>query len=249
MTGHATEISPRLTASPQLYARLAGALYLVIIVFGIWSELFVRASLIVADDAAATAANIRASEVLFRLSFAADSIMALSDVAVAVLLYVLLKPVSATLAVMAMAFRLVQTAILGVNLLFHYAALLILNGTDTASAFDPQQLNALVALTLEIHAHGYDLGLIFFGLSCLVLGALIARSGYLPRLLGYLVMAAGAVYLIGSYTLFLAPGYAGTTEPLYLIPLVAELALCLWLLVKGIDVERWQARKNEGHVA
>ncbi len=215
--------------SPQRYARMAGGLYLVIIVFGIWSEVFVRASLIVPGDAAATAGNIVAAEGLFRASFAADSIMALCDVALAVLLYVLLRPVNGTLALVAAALRLTQTAVIAVNLLHHYAALMLLNGADYSAAFPPQQLNALVALALEVHAHGYDLGLIFFGFSCLVLGYLIARSGYFPRVLGWLVMAAGAAYLAGSYTLFLFPDQAETVSPIYVVPLISEVALCLWL--------------------
>jgi len=231
-----------LETSPQVYARIAGGLYLIIIVFGIWSEMFVRSTLIVAGDAAATAGNIMASEGLFRASFAADSIMALSDVAVAVLLYVLLRPVNRTLALVAAAFRLMQTAVVALNLLHHYAALLLLNGGAYAAAFDPPQLHALVALALDVHAHGYDLGLLFFGVSCLVLGYLIARSGYFPRALGILVAAAGLAYLIGSYTLFLAPNYAETVAPIYVVPLISEVALCLWLLLRGLNVEQWEKR-------
>ncbi len=231
-----------ITTSPQPYARTAGVLYLAIIVFGLWSEVVVRGSLIVAGDAETTAANILASEGLFRLSFAADSVMALCDVALAVLLFFLLRPVNATLALTAAALRLIQTAVIAASLLNQYAALLLLGGAGHAVAFEPAQLHALVALALDMHGHGYDLGLIFFGLSCLVLGFLVARSGYLPRALGWLVMAAGTVYLIGSYTLFLFPAYADTVMPLYVVPVVSEVALCLWLLIRGVNVEAWRAR-------
>jgi len=78
--------------------------------------------------------------------------------------------------------------------------------------------------------------------SCLVLGYLIAMSGYFPRALGYLVMLAGVAYLIGSYTLFLFPENAGLVAPIYVIPLVSEVALALWLLVKGVDVGEWDKR-------
>jgi hypothetical protein len=231
-------------SSPQVLARLAGALYLIIIVFGIAAEVLVRSSLIVPGDAAATANNILASESLFRMGFVGDSIVFLSDVALAVLLYVLLAPVNKTLALIAAGFRLTQTAVLAVNLLHHYAALLLLTGSEYRSAFDAQQLNALVLLVLDIHGHGYDLGLVFFGVSCVVLGYLIAKSGYLPRLLGILVMFAGAAYLVGSYTLFLFPAEAVAIEPIYFVPLVAEVSLCLWLLVQGIDVEQWNTRRS-----
>jgi len=233
--------------SPQVYARTAGVLYLLIVVLGIWSEVFVRAALVAPGDAAATAANIAANEGMFRLSFAADSIMALSDVGVAVLLYVLLSPVSRTLALVAAALRLLQTAVIAVNLLYHYTALLLLNGAEYA-VFAPDQLNALVALVLDMHSHGYDLGLIFFGMSCIVLGYLIAVSGYFPRLLGYFVTAAGVSYLIGSYTLFLLPAYAEPVGVIYVVPLVSELSLGLWLLLRGVNVDRWERAERAAAV-
>ena len=122
MTDRSTE------TSSLVYARIAGLLYLIIIIFGIFSEVFIRSSLIVTGDATATATNILASKGLFRIGFAADSIMLFSYVAIAILFYVLLKLVSKTLALTAAAFRLTQAAILGFNLLNYYAALLLLSG-------------------------------------------------------------------------------------------------------------------------
>lgn len=226
-------------SSPRAYARAAGVLYLIIIVFGIFSEVVVRASLIVPGDATATAQNILASEGLFRIGFAGDTIVFLSDVAIAVLFYVLFRPVSRTLSLMAMAFRLIQTAIIGLNLLNHYAALIVLNGAGHLSAFSPDQLNALVLLFLDMHRHGYDLGLLFFGVNSLIIGYLVWRASYFPRALGVLMMAAGVVYLSGSYLLFLAPAQADLFAPFYVIALIAEVSFCLWLLIKGIDVESW----------
>jgi hypothetical protein len=222
--------------SPIIYARVAGLLYLIIIVSGIFSEVYVRSSLIVTGDAAATATKILASEWLFRIGFASDAIMLLSDVAIAVLFYVLLKPVNHTLALMAAAFRLTQAAILGLNLLNYYAALLLLNGTGYANAFEADQLHALMMLFLDMHSHGYDLGLLFFGLSSLILGYLVAKSDYFPGILGYGLMAAALVYLTGSLTLFLFPDYLSFITPIYIVPLVAEVSFCLWLLVKGVKV-------------
>jgi hypothetical protein len=220
--------------SPLIYARAAGLLYLVIIVFGLFSEVFVRSSLIVRGDASATATNILASQWMFRLGFAADSVMLLSDVAIAVLFYVLLKPVSKTLALTATAFRLTQAAILGFNLLNYYAALLLLKGTGYATAFKGDQLHALAMLFLDMHSHGYDLGLLFFGLSNLVLGYLVVKSDYFPGVLGYGLMAAAVVYLGGSLTRFLAPDYVSLVAPIYVVPIAAELSFCLWLLLKGV---------------
>lgn len=222
--------------SPLIYARVAGSLYLIIIVFGIFSEVFIRSILIVPGDAAATVTNIQASEWLFRTGFASDSIMLLSDVAIAVLFYVLLKPVSKTLALMAAAFRLTQAAILGLNLLNYYAAMLLLSGVGYSTAFEADQLYALVMLFLDMHSHGYDLGLLFFGLSSLILGYLVVKSDYFPRILGYGLIAAAVVYLMGSLTRFLLPDYGPIIAPIYIVPLIAELSFCLWLLVRGVRV-------------
>lgn len=222
--------------SPLVYARVAGFLYLIIIVFGIFSEVFVRSNLIVTGDAKATATTILESEGLFRISFAADAVMLLSDVAIAVLFYVLLKPVSKTLALTAAAFRLTQASILGLNLLNYYAALLLLSGAGYATAFDADELHALVTLFLDMHSHGYDLGLLFFGLSTLILGYLVVKSDYFPDILGYGLMAAAGVYLAGSFALFLFPDYASFMMPVYIVPVITEVSFCLWLLVKGVRV-------------
>jgi hypothetical protein len=215
---------------PIVYARVAGFLYLIIIVFGIFSEVFIRSNLIVTGDAATTASNILSSEGFFRFGFVADSFMLLSDVAIAVLFYVLLKPVSNTLALMAAAFRLTQATILGFNLLNYYAALLLFKGTEYTTAFKPDQLNSLAMLFLDLHSHGYDLGLIFFGISSFILGYLVIKSAYFPSALGCGLIAASMVYLTGSFTLFLFPVYTSYIEPIYVVPFAAEVSFCLWLL-------------------
>ena len=229
--------------SPLLYARLAGVLYLTIIVFGLFTEIYVRSGLIAPGDPAATANNIVASQGLFRLGFFTDSIMLLSDVALAVLLYVLLKPVSMVLSLMAMCFRLVQTAVLALNLLHYYAAALILGGVGYSMPLGPTVRDALALFFLDLHAHGYDLGLLLFGLNCLVLGYLVFKSHFLPKVLGVLMMGAGLAYLIGSYTRFLFPEYIGVITPIYALAVIAEVSICLWLLIKGVNMKHW-ARMN-----
>lgn len=221
---------------PRAQARLAGALYLLIIILGLTGELAIRSALVVPEDPLATAANILAAEWPFRLAFAFDAAMALSDAVLAVLLYVILRPAGAALALAAMVLRLIQTAILAANLLNQHAALLILTG-DRPELAAPE---ALAFLFLDLHAHGYDLGLIFFGASSLALGALIFRSGYLPRVLGILIAGAGAVYLAGSGIRFLAPGYSDAFMAAYLLPVVAETALAIWLLLKGVERDGWR---------
>lgn len=221
-------------------ARPAGALYLVIIVCGIYAEVAVRSQVLVAGDAPATAANLAAAEVLVRTAFVADTLMAAADVGLAVLLYRLLRPVEPTLSLAAAAFRLIQTAVIAANLLNQQAAVSILQEAATA-ALPVETREALALRALELQGHGYDLGLIFFGVSSLLTGWLVVRSRFLPAFLGVLLMAAGAVYVTGSYILFLVPALSEPFQVAYLIPLVAETAFCLWLLLRGVDAAIWKA--------
>ncbi|MDP7152557.1 MAG: DUF4386 domain-containing protein [Paracoccaceae bacterium] len=233
-------------ASPQATARMAGALYAIIIILGIWSEAFVRSSLFVPGDPLGTAANIIAAEGTFRLSMAADAIMVIADVALAATLFLLLRPVSAPLAMTAMLFRLIQAAVIGMNLLNQNAALAIINSGSTLAGFDGAQVNALASLSLEMHGDGYDIGLIFFGVNSLITGALLYMSGYFPKTLGAMMIAAGLVYLTGSFLVLLAPELSGPFSVAYGVPLLAETAFCLWLLIKGVNT-RSKLRVSGGH--
>lgn len=218
------------TADPNAIARLAGLSYLVIILAGVSSEVLLRAPLTVPGDPDATAQSILAALPQFRLSIAADAVMAIADVALAALLFVLLRPVSATVSLMAMLFRLVQAAILGLNLVHLQEVTVALNlGVDPAAALLP----------LEMHAHGYDLGLIFFGVNSLLTGWLIVRSDFLPSMIGFLLAGAGVVYLAGSAARILAPELVSTLEVAYLLPLVAESAMALWLVSRGVNAAAW----------
>ena len=205
---------------------------MIVIASGLFSELFIRARLIVDGDASATAANILASMWLFRAGFVADTIMLLSDVAIAILLYVLLRPVNGTLTLLAARFRLTQASILGLNLLFYYAASLVLTSAENDAVVDIEQSQAMAALFLNMHSHGYDLGLIFFAVSNVLLGYLIVKSRFSPAVLGYGLIAAAFVYLTGSSIRFLAPDVMPVFEPVCAIALVAELAFALWLLTR-----------------
>ena len=222
-------------AFPLFYARMAGLLYLLIIIFGVSSEALIRSGLIVPGNETATASNILASQGLFRMGFVTDSVMFLCDVGLAVLLFILLKPVSKTLALTALFFRLTQTAVIAVNLLNYHAAMLLLTRPGYAAAFEPSQLHSLTSMFLDLHAHGYDLGLIPFGVHCIILGYLILKSLYIPKTLGILMMAGGVTYLVGSYTRFLFPEYVAAVSPIYVVARVSESALCLWLLIKGVN--------------
>lgn len=227
-------------ASPRVYARVAGLGYLIIIASGIFAEFFVRSGLIVPGDAAATAANILASEPLFRASLASEFVMLTADVLLALALYVIFREVNRGLALLAAFFRLVHAAIVGVNLLNTYVPLLLLGGADYLGVFGPEQLQALALLFLDAHSYGYVIGLVFFAFHCLVLGYLVLRSHYVPRVLGVLLLAASAGYLIDSFGRTLLSNYA-QYEAIFAVAVFApafigELSFALWLLVKGVDV-------------
>lgn len=220
----------------QKWARTAGFLYLLIILCGITAEVVVRSALVIQGDPMASMENIQNSTGLYYLGFVLDVVMLLCDVAIAVLFYHLLKHVSKTLALMAAAFRLTQAAVLGVNLLNFYTPILLLSYA-TFDVFNTEQVANLMSLFLQMHSYGYDLGLMFFAVSNLVLGYLLIRSAHFPSALGYLVQVAAIVYLVGSLVHFLWPSALALVQPAYVIPLVAELAFCLYLLIKGVKVE------------
>ena len=184
----------------------------------------------------ATVANVLSSPLLFKTGLAADAIMLLCDVAIAILFYVLLKSVNRTLAIMAAAFRLTQASILGANLLNYHAALLILSGKEHGVAVADDQLHMLVMFFLDLHTYGYDLGLLFFAVSTFLLGCLIKKSNLFPAIFGHALQVSAVVYLAGSCCRFLFPEYVMFLQPAYFIPLVSELSFCLWLLIKGVNI-------------
>lgn len=228
------------STAPRSLARVAGLRYLIIIVVGGFGYT-TGSTLIVAGNAAATASNILASEALWRLGFAAMLIMLVCDVGVAVLLYVLFQPVNRVLALLGLAFRLVPTAMLGINMLARLAALVLLRDAASSAALGTDQVQALALLSLKLFECGFNVALVFFGVDCLVIGWLIVRCTFLPRVLGMLMAVAGLCYLTNSFTDFLLPTLSLPFDIL-LPSYVAELALCLWLLARGVNTERWEAQ-------
>ena len=156
------------------------------------------------------------------------------DVAVAVGLYALLRHVNRPLALAATAFRLIQAAILGANLMNMAGALQWATGGATIGATGPAATQGLTLASMELHSLVYDLGLVFFGIACLVLGHLLTVSRLVPRLLARGLTATGVVYLVGTTAIVLAPDVATTLDPMYGIAVVAELAIAGWLAVKGV---------------
>jgi hypothetical protein len=209
-------------------ARIAGAAYLIIIVLGLFAEV-ARVRVVVDDDATATAERIIDHELLFRAGLAAGVVVLLCNAVVVVSLFELFKPVHASLARLLAFLGLVSTAIEGANLINHAAPLTMLD--------DRARLAAEAYQSLQIQAIGYAISLAVFGLFCLVAGYLTARSGFLPRWLGWLLTLAGTCYLVNSFATFLAPGVAEHLFPLILAPcFVAETSFSLWLLIAGVKV-------------
>lgn len=234
--------------SPQAYARVGGLLYLYIIVAALFAEGYVRAKLIVSSDAAATANNVLAHETLFRIGSAGDLLNVTFDVAVALILYVLLRPVDRNLALLAAFLRLATDIILAAGLIMEFVGIRILADSGFPKGFDPQQVQALAMLAFKLHASSYIVSLVFFGFALIILGYLIFRSGYLPRFLGVLLAVAGAGYEINSFARYVAPPVADALYPWTLLPgFVAELALCLWLLAKGVNLAGWRERVGGGN--
>jgi len=208
--------------NPNKTARIAGFLYLILMVCGIFSYMFVNSRLIVPGDTATTINNIMASESLYVSGIVSWLISQTVFILLVYVLYKLLKPVNKNHAFLMVMFVLVAVPISFINELNKFAALLLLSGADYLTAFDVGQLQALVPLFLDLHEYGIHINSMFFGLWLLPLGYLVFKSGYIPRILGVLLMI----------------GWFG-----YMLEL--EFLLVLWLLIKGVNVEQWKKRALE----
>lgn len=221
----------------QMYARLAGALYLLVIVNGLLGEVAIRGPLVVWGDAGATAQRILASQFLWRVGVAAQLLLLVCAVGMTFLWYLLLRPVNHNLTLLAMFFGVVSLAMDSVGALHLHAALPPLTST-ALSVLDPQQRHAMAYLAIVAHAQAFGIALIFFGVQCVIVGHLIRRSGYFPKVIGTLLQIAGLCYLVNSFSQVLFPSLP--LFPFILIPsLIGESACCLWLLTKGVSLPAW----------
>jgi hypothetical protein len=227
--------------NPNKTARIAGILYLLVAVLGIFNMMYGPSSLIVLGDAATTVNNIMASESLFRLGIVNDLAAQTVGILLVLFLYKLLKPVSKTQASLMVIFALVGIPIVMLNLLNQFAALLLLSGADYLTVFAADQLQALVMLFLNLDEHGFMIAHIFWGLWLFPMGYLVFKSGYIPRILGILLIIAGFGYLIDFVTFFFFPSFG----PIKMFTFIGELLLPLWLLIKGVNVEQWEKRAHE----
>lgn len=231
----------------QRYARVAGVLFLISLVAGGFGEAYVPSKLIVSGDAAATAANLKNFDFLYRLGFASFLIESLCDTALVLLLYVLLKPVNKHLSLMAAFFGLIGTALFAVAEMFFFAPPLLMGSAGYLQSFTPDQLNALVMLSLRFFGFASMIYSAYYGVSWLLRAYLIFRSGYLPKFLGVLMAIGGLGFVARNFLMILAPSYASNLLLVVLFP--GALALTVWLLVKGVDVAKWEAKVEAAHAS
>lgn len=229
--------------SPRLLSRIGGVLYLIIIAIGLFDEAYVRNRILVPGNAAATAANLRSMESLWRFGIAAEFLLLICGISLTLVFFILLRPVNRDLASLAVFFTLASLAVEASVQMYLLVALFPLGSAEYLKAFKPDQLEALARMSVQSHGYGFGVALIFFGCVCLVEGYLIFKSGYLPKTVGVLMQIAGVCYLTNSFALILSPAFADKLFPAILVPaFIGELSLCLWLLVKGVNVEKWEAR-------
>jgi Domain of unknown function (DUF4386) len=226
-------------ASPRQLARTAGALYLINIVLGAFAIGVVPAVLVV-PDMAATAHNIQAHELLYRLGLVAHIVVTATNIPLAVIFYDLFKVVNRRIALLDVFFTLVATSIEAAGILGQFTPLALQDG-KYSHALPPAQLNALAYLPGDLSATGYSIYGVFYGFDALCIAYLVLKSTFLPRTIGVLMAADGlASYLAYGFTDLLAPGVAAHLTPWIQLPTIfGEGALCLWLLIAAVDTRRW----------
>ena len=233
-------IEPKAAAALRATVRVTSVIYLLYFLTAILAVFLVR-GIVVSGDAAATANNLRAHESSFQLGFAIGLLANVCYVALIALFYELFKPVNRCVSLVAAFLGLVGCAVQTIGSLFQLAPLMVLNkgGGQSFSAFTAGQFQALALMFLKLQTPVAHLALVFFAFSCLLLGYLIWKSTFLPRILGVLLMVAGAGWLTFLWPP-LAIALSRYTQP---FGFLAELALMLWLLVRGVNVPRWQEQQ------
>ena len=223
-------------------ARIAGAIYLSMVVTGSFSLMYVPGKLIVKGNATATASNVLAHQTMFRISIAGNLIGTVIFVCLAVALYRLFREVDRTQALLLVGLVLVSAAVAFINELNNIAALILFRGGDFLTVYNKDQLDALGMLFVRLHGQGNVINEIFWGLWLFPFGVLVYESRFLPRILGAWLIINCFAYVIISLTGMLLPQYAGTVFNYSFPALLGEMAIMLWLLIKGVKVEALPAQ-------
>ena len=231
---------PLAGASPRFKARLAGVCALLEGLTSVIGQQFVLGRLVIPDNGAATAANILGNQPLFWFGFAASLIAVGLHIAWILLFHELFTPVNRSLSLLAVLVMLVGCSIQALTSLFYIAPLLVLESGSSLSGFTPEQVQALALLLLDLNAQAFKIYLVFFGLWCILTGCLIFRSTFLPRILGVLLVIDGfgwVTYLVPPLAQYLFPFIAAASG-------LAELPLALWLIVMGVNAQRWKEQAS-----
>jgi hypothetical protein len=184
-----------------------------------------------------------ASEMLFRAGIASETIVFLVEIVMAAIFYVLLRPVSPTLSLAAAFARMAEAVVQAVNLIPSILIFLVMSGPSYLAVFEPEQLDAVMLLSLDLYGYVTLVWGFFFGLHLILLGYLVYKSGYFPKILGGLLMFAAFGYLLQSYGIFLVPQYKELLDAIVMIAAVpGELAFTIYLLWKGLNFEKWEKR-------
>jgi Domain of unknown function (DUF4386) len=223
-------------ASPRFKARMAGVFEVLEGMTSAFGQVFVLGRLVVFSEAAATAANILGHQPLFWLGFVSSLIGVACHIAWTLLFYELFKPVNRSLSLLAAFVGLVVCGLQALTSLLYLAPLLILQGGSSVSAFTAEQLQALALIFLKLNAYAFEIDRVFFGFWCVLAGYLIFRSTFLPRILGVLLAIDGlgwATYMYPPLASHLFPFIAAASA-------LAEIPLQLWLVVMGVNPQRWK---------
>ena len=225
-----------MTSNKKL-ARVAGFLYLITIIAGGFAEAFVREGLTVSSDAVATAHNILANEQMYRYGFVADLVTLVCGTLLSLIFYILFKPVNRNLSLLALIFSITAGAVMAVNLLNQLAPLLLLHNNGYLKVFSIGQLQSQSLFFLNLQSQGYNISLLLFAFYFPIIGYLVYKSNFLPRILGVLYTLAGVGYLTNSLAWFLYPHLASHLFPYVLLPaFIGETSMSLWLIFKGVKV-------------
>jgi hypothetical protein len=233
--------------SPKRTARIAGFLYVLMIPLGLLGIMYVPTVLVVVGDAVTTTKNIMANIGLFRLSIVTALIVQVTHIFIVLLLYKLLKPVNKNLASLMVIFMLVGIPITMLNELNHFAVLLLLSGADYLKVFTAGQLQALVLMFHDLHEYvPNSIASIFWGLWLFPMGYLVFKSGFISKIPGVLLIIAGSGYLIDTFARILSPNYGATIiATFFMFAMFGEVVFPIWLLIKGVNVEKWKKRALE----
>jgi hypothetical protein len=234
--------------SPNKVARIAGLLYgPLMLPLGLFGLMYIPTVLVVAGDAVTTTKNIMANIGLFRLSIATAIIVQVTHIFIVLLLYKLLKPVNKNLASLMVIFMLVGIPITMLNELNHAAVLLLLSGADYLKVFTEGQLQALVLMFHNLHEYVINSNAsIFWGLWLFPMGYLVIKSDFISKIPGVLLIMAGSGYIVDTFAKILSPNY-GTTiiATIIMVTAFGEIVFPFWLLIKGVNVEKWKKRALE----